>query len=89
MQITNYINEIIIGAGTALTGWWLGVKRSKKEIDAIEIANIREILTIQSEQIAKQSAQIERLEARLIHTDEMLQRCKKEMQDVIDKKLNS
>ena len=62
MQITNYINEIIIGTGTALTGWFFGVK----------IANIRDILTIQSEQIAKQSEQIDRLEARLIRTDEML-----------------
>lgn len=89
MQITNYINEIIIGTGTALTGWFFGAKRSKKEIDAIEIANIREILTIQSEQIAKQSEQIDRLEARLIRTDEMLSKCKQEMRELVDKKLNS
>ena len=89
MQITNYINEIVIGTGTALTGWFFGAKRSKKEIDTIEIANIREILTIQAEQIAKQSTQIERLEARLIHTDEMLSKCKQEMRELLDKRLNS
>lgn len=89
IDINNYINEILISTGTAITGWWFGVRRSKKEIDNIEIANIREILTIQSEQISKQSAQIERLENRLQHTEDMLVKCKSEMQELLEQKFKN
>lgn len=93
MDLSNYVDLIISGAvsfGTALIGFFVGKKRSDKEIEQLSLANVEQALGIYKDMLddmkLRYDAEIEALKRKLSEYQDHIQTLETKIKTLTNRK---